>query len=97
MDEIERLEYYRNLRVELPVNPAWEALTQEQQDIMLTIANSKLGIIGEEYKYDYFAYSNLRDAFYVNSGEDGSGWGIVFLTYKGSTIIPPQLVKKETA
>lgn len=90
MDEIERMDYLRNLRVELPVNPEWEALTQGEREALIEIATDVDSAVSKRFSEHPEALPPLIEKGLVNTSDDY--W--YYLTYKGAMIIPPHLVKK---
>lgn len=85
--ELRRIDYLAHLRVELPVNPEWEALTQGEREALLEGAHGN-------YIYENGSTSDLEKRGYIFDNSPEFGETVYHLTYKGAMIIPPHLVKK---
>lgn len=75
-------------------NPEWDALTPEEQKIMLYIArNSSAGypLHGLQDRVKHFHLIAQTDYVFIVSGVSRSDY--LHLTYKGAIMIPPALIE----
>lgn len=89
--ELQRADDLANLRVELPCDE-WLALTEEQREFMLVIANTGEATVQSESEYA-MAKPMEKAGLTIFGGEGWNHEGTYHLTYHGAMIIPRHLVK----